>query len=113
MTSSTTSALFSGLSIEDADVPKSRVPLADNPFAEALKASAANRKPTTAGKWEGQGKQVKIPATAAPDAERMIRQAAEALGIGSAVRLRTPDGKVVDVVSVGAVEKPAKTPGGK
>lgn len=97
-----TSNLFSNLTIEDAELPRTRVSLSDNPVYAAFKASSEQRTDKGAGTWEGKGKSIKIPAAACPELERYVRQAAEALKVGSAVRLRTPDGKIVDVVSVGA-----------
>lgn len=109
----TTSAMFSNLSITDAEVPRTRTALADNPFYVALKDSAAKRNPAEGPKWEGQGKQASFPAANAARAEQLIRQAAEALNVGSAVRLRTPAGKPVEIESVGAKTVASKKPGGK
>lgn len=96
---------FASLSVKDAEVPTTRITPADNPLLDAFKSSAATRKDLGNGKWEGQGKSVTIPASACPDFERYVRQCAELLNCGSMIRLRTEDGKIVDVVSVGATEK--------
>jgi hypothetical protein len=104
-----TSPLFSNLSIEDATLPATRVSIADNPFYPHVKASAEKRTERADGKgWIGAGKSVHIPAKGCVDAERFVRNAADALGVGSSIRFRTTDGVPVTVESIGGKPQPSK-----
>lgn len=102
---------FAGLSIQDAELPATRVTEADNELLPAFRDSFANKTAKGEGKWIGKGKSLTIPAEQVPNFERLVRQCAELLGCGSMIRLRTPQGAVVDVVSVGAVETKSETTG--
>lgn len=102
---------FKNLSVQDAELPTSRVTPANNAVLPILRESASKRTESGNGKWEGQGKSVTIPASACVDMERLVRQAADVLDCGSMIRMRTPQGGVVEIESVGATEKKSETTG--
>lgn len=105
-----TSPLFSNLSIADAEMPaaaRSRgTQFANNPLIEHMKASHAARTATSAGRWEGATKSIKLPAAEVAQFESYVRNAAQQLKLGSRIRYTTPGGKKLNLVrNVGGVMK--------
>lgn len=113
----TMSDKFSGLSIEDAEPPRTRVTLAGHPVFEAFRASAETRTndPKEPGKWTGKAKSVTITASDVIELEGIVRRSAVQLDCGAGLRFRTPDDKIVEIVSVGGKKDPktGKSSGGK
>lgn len=95
---------FSGLSIEDADVPKGqRRGLTDNPMVAQIKLSASKRTNKEDGTWIGAGRAFTLQNAAdAIPAVNAIRNAADRENVGARVALTGAKGETLTIQSLGS-----------